>query len=104
MSATDACHQATITNGQPARRLADFQQFMITQDSTAVHRVHFLGPCPSQDATGEEIPVWFVFVGDIDGDPVDVVSPFFNFKTAQCYARELAKTKRLSLITDAMLC
>jgi len=44
-----------------------------------------------------------VFVGDSDGDPVDVVSPFSNFKTAQCYARELAKTKRLSLITDAML-
>ena len=76
---------------------------MITQDSSAVHRVYFDGPCPSQDATGEDIPVWFVFVGDSDGDPVDAVSPFYHFATAQCYARELAKTKRLSLITEAML-
>ena len=76
---------------------------MITQNSTAVHHVHFLGPCLSQDATGEDIPVWFVFVGDSDGDPVDVVSPFSNFETAKGYARELAKAKRLSLITDAML-
>ena len=83
--------------------MADFQQFMITQNSSAVHRVYFDGPCPSQDATGEEILVWFVFVGDSDGDPVDAVSPFYHFETAQCYARELAKTKRLSLITDAML-
>jgi len=83
--------------------MADFQQFMITQNSSAVHRVYFDGPCPSQDATGEDIPVWFVFVGDSDGDPVDVVSPFSNFETAKGYARELAKAKRLSLITDAML-
>ena len=76
---------------------------MITQNSTDVHRVYFDGPCPSQDATGEEIPVWFVFVGDSDGDPVDAVSPFSNFETAKGYARELAKAKRLSLITDAML-
>ena len=82
--------------------MADFQQFMITQNSSAVHRVYFDGPCPSQDATGEDIPVWFVFVGDSDGDPVDAVSPFSNFATAQCYACELAKAKRLSLITDAM--
>jgi len=75
---------------------------MITQNSTAVHRVHFLGPCLSQDATGEDIPVWFVFVGDIDVDPVDAVSPFSNFETAQRYTRELAKTQRLSLIADAM--
>ena len=73
--------------------MADFQQFMITQNSSAVHRVYFDGPCPSQDATGEEIPVWFVFVGDSDGDPVDVVSPFSNFETANATLVSLRKPK-----------
>ena len=87
----------------PARSRAGLlQHLMMPQNSTAVHHVHFLGPCLSQDATGEDIPVWFVFVGDSDGDPVDAVSPFSNFETAQCYAREIADTKRLSLITDVM--
>jgi hypothetical protein len=75
---------------------------MIVPASTVSRSVFFEGPCSDQDGQGDEVPVWFVFIGDTDGDPVDKVSQFTEFDNARGYARDLAAAWQLSLVSDAM--
>jgi hypothetical protein len=37
--------------------------------------VYFDGPQPEQNHDGDEIPVWLVYVGDEDADPVGTTLP-----------------------------
>ena len=64
--------------------------------------VFFDGPQPDQDREGDEIPVWFVYVGDKDAEPVGKVYRCNSFAPAQSLAQRMAKDRKLELIQDAM--
>ena len=63
--------------------------------------VFFDGPQPSQNADGDEIPVWLVYEGDADAEPVDTVYTCRSFLTADSLARRMAQDRRLELIHEA---
>ena len=60
--------------------------------------VFFDGPHPDRDPDGEEIPVWFVYIGDEDSEPKGQVYRCHNFKGAQDLAQRMARDRRLELI------
>ena len=64
--------------------------------------VFFEGPEPGQDHEGEEIPVWFVYVGDEEAEPVGKVYRCYSFGSAEALARRMAKDRKLELIHEAM--
>ena len=65
--------------------------------------VFFTGPEPEQDRRGEkdEIPVWHVFVGDQDANPVSKVYRVLSFLKADTLAVAMSKDRRLELIAEA---
>ena len=63
--------------------------------------VYFDGPQPDQDAEGEEIPVWIVYVGDEEAEPTGTVYHVYNFARAQALAELIAQDRRLELIHEA---
>ena len=60
------------------------------------------GPQPDVDDEGEEIPVWVVYVGNDDGDPIGTVYRLHNFKSAELLAYRMAEDRNLELIHEAM--
>jgi len=64
--------------------------------------VFFDGPEPEQNRDGDEIPVWFVYVGDKDAAPVGTVYKPHNFKSAEGLAKRMSHDRRLELINEAM--
>ena len=70
--------------------------------NTGLYRaVYFDGPSADRDRDGEEIPVWVVYVGDDEAEPVSHLQHFRSFQIAEDVARHLASTKRLDLIHEA---
>jgi hypothetical protein len=70
--------------------------------NTGLYRaVYFDGPSADRDPEGEEIPVWVVYIGDDEAEPVSHLQHFRSFQIAEDVARHLASTKRLDLIHDA---
>ena len=63
--------------------------------------VYFDGPQSDRDTDGEEIPVWVVYIGDAEAEPVSHLQHFRSFQIAEDVARHLASTKHLDLIHDA---
>ena len=63
--------------------------------------VFFDGPESGQDREGEEIPVWLVYVGDEDAEPVDTVYTCHNFAAAEKLAQAIARDRQLQLIHEA---
>ena len=63
--------------------------------------VFFDGPEPEQDREGEEIPVWHVYVGTKDAEPVSTVYRVFSFTKAQSPAQAMSNDRRLELIAEA---
>jgi hypothetical protein len=63
--------------------------------------VFFDGPQSDQDSQGEEIPVWVVYVGDQDAEPVGTVYHCHDFKAAETLARRVAHDRELELIHEA---
>jgi hypothetical protein len=63
--------------------------------------VFFDGPQSDQNADGDEIPVWFVYVGDEDAEPVGKVYHSHDFKAAGELARRMASDRGLELINEA---
>jgi hypothetical protein len=63
--------------------------------------VFFDGPQPDQDTEGEEIPVWVVYVGDEDAEPIGKVYQCHSFKLGDALARRMAQDRRLELIAEA---
>ena len=63
--------------------------------------VYFDGPQPEQDAQGEEIPVWVVYVGDEEAEPTGKVYRCHNFTAAEKLAHAMAHDRRLDLIHEA---
>jgi len=66
------------------------------------HGVFFEGPLSDTNHDGDEIPVWFVYVGDEDAEPIGQVYKSHDFKAAGELARQLSRDRRLELIQDAM--
>ena len=73
-----------------------------TDTQTPWRGVFFDGPEPEQDRDGEEIPVWTVYVGDENANPLSRVYRVFSFAKAQSLANAMAKDRRLELIAEAM--
>jgi hypothetical protein len=73
-----------------------------TQTARQWRGVFFDGPQPEQNHDGDEIPVWFVYVGDEDAEPTGTVYKFHDFKAAEELARQMSHDRRLELIQDAM--
>ena len=63
--------------------------------------VFFDGPQSDQNADGDEIPVWLVYVGDEEAEPTDTVYKFHNFKAAEELAKRMSHDRRLELIHEA---
>lgn len=64
--------------------------------------VFFDGPQSDQNRDGDEIPVWFVFIGDHDAEPIGTVYQCHDFGGAEALARRMASDRRLELINEAM--
>jgi hypothetical protein len=64
--------------------------------------IFFDGPQPDQNHDGDEIPIWLVYVGDEDAQPVSTVYHCHRFKSAEGLARRMARDRRLELIHEAM--
>ena len=63
--------------------------------------VFFDGPQPDQNRDGDEIPVWFVYVGDEEAEPVGRVYRFHDFNAAEELAKQMSRDRRLELIHEA---
>ena len=64
--------------------------------------VFFDGPEPQQNADGDEIPTWSVYVGDEEAEPTGTVYTCFSFSFALDLANRMARDRRLELIQDAI--
>ena len=63
--------------------------------------VFFDGPQSDQNHDGDEIPVWFVYVGDEDAEPTDTVYKLHSFQAAEQLAKRMSNDRRLELIHEA---
>jgi len=63
--------------------------------------VYFDGPQSDQNQEGDEIPVWFVYIGDEEAEPVSNLTKFHSFEIAEQHAQHLARTRCLDLIHEA---
>jgi len=63
--------------------------------------IFFDGPQADTDAAGDEVPVWCVYVGDEEAEPVNTVYWSWSFSFAQDLAQRMARDRRLELIAEA---
>jgi hypothetical protein len=64
--------------------------------------VHFHGPEPVMDKRqDQEIPVWRVFVGDAEANPISRVYKVHSFTKAAALALAMSKDRNLALTQDA---
>lgn len=60
------------------------------------------GPQSDVDREGDEIPIWFVYIGDEDAEPVGTVYRFHNCQAAKRLAGKMSIDRRLELVDEAM--
>jgi len=63
--------------------------------------VFFDGPQSDQDTDGDEIPVWVVYVGSEDAEPIGTIYHLHDFKAAAELAQRMAVDRHLELINEA---
>ena len=63
--------------------------------------IFFRGPQPKRNHDGDEIPIWFVFLGDTDGQPVRTCYELHSYRKAEALAKEMADDRKLELIHEA---
>ena len=63
--------------------------------------VYFDGPQPDTNPEGDEIPVWFVYVGDEEAEPTGTVYRVLSYIAARGLANTMARDRRLELIDEA---
>ena len=63
--------------------------------------IFFDGPQSDQNHDGDEIPAWFVYVGDDEAEPTGTVYKFHNFQAAEDLAKRMSRDRRLELIHEA---
>ena len=64
--------------------------------------IFFDGPESDVDPEGEEIPVWTVYVGNDEAEPVGTVYRLHHYKSAELLAYHMAEDRNLELIHEAM--
>ena len=74
-----------------------------TPEGSAWRGIFFTGPEPEKDPRGEqdEIPIWHVFVGDENANPLSRVYRVFSFTKADTLAVAMSKDRRLELVAEA---
>ena len=63
--------------------------------------IFFDGPQSDQNHDGDEIPVWVVYIGDEEAEPVNTVYKFHDFRAAEHLAKRMSHDRRLELIHEA---
>lgn len=64
--------------------------------------VFFDGPQSDQNHDGDEVPVWVVYVGNQEAEPLGKVYRCYSFALAESLARRMAKDRHLELVAEAM--
>jgi len=64
--------------------------------------VFFDGPQSDQDHDGDEIPMWVVYIGDEDANPIGTVYHLGSYAYAATLARSMSRERNLELIDEAM--
>ena len=64
--------------------------------------VFFDGPQSDQNHDGDEIPMWVVYIGDEDANPIGKVYSTHSYAYAATLARSIARERNLELIDEAM--
>ena len=85
----------TATQAQFRNRLAE------TADPGPWRGVYFDGPQPDRNADGDEVPVWCVYVGDEEAEPVNRIYWLWSYELALDLAQRMARDRRLELIHEA---
>jgi hypothetical protein len=63
--------------------------------------IFFDGPQADTDADGDEVPVWCVYVGDEEAEPIHRIYWLWNYNLALDLANRMARDRRLELIAEA---
>jgi len=63
--------------------------------------VFFDGPQSDRNDDGDEIPVWCVYVGDEEAEPVGHVYFCHDYRAGDQLARRMASDRRLEFIHEA---
>jgi hypothetical protein len=74
----------------------------LPSNATPWRGVFFDGPQSAQDHEGDEIPIWVVYVGDQDAEPVGKVYTVGSYTYAATLAQSIARDRNLELIDEAM--
>ena len=71
------------------------------QASSAWRGIFLRGPQSTRNKDGDEVPVWNVYLGDDNGEPVRTVYGVYDFKKAQSLANVMSSDRKLELINEA---
>ena len=77
------------------------EQFQETAAPGPWRGIFFDGPQPDTNAEGDEIPVWVVYVGDDEAEPVGTIYHAYSYNKGQHLAHRMAQDRRLELVDDA---
>ena len=92
--------QAAATRLCPS--LAAVPRFRVSPNEPPEWRgVFFDGPEPGLNSEGEEIPVWIVYIGNEDAEPLGTVYRCHSFSGAEGLARRISQDRRLELVQEA---
>ena len=89
---------------QPKQQLSVSTNASTTSTSTTPppwRGVFFRGPESVQNRDGDEIPVWYVYVGDDQGEAVGRVYRTYEFAKAEALANKMSHDRKLELIAEA---
>ena len=63
--------------------------------------VFFDGPQADHNQDGDEVPVWCVYVGDEEAEPIHRIYWLWSYDLALDLAQRMARDRRLELVHDA---
>ena len=84
-----------MNNGHANTQLAD------TAPAGLWRGVFFDGPQSDRNHDGDEVPVWCVYVGDEEAEPVNRIYWLWSYELALDLAQRMARDRRLELIHEA---
>ena len=63
--------------------------------------IFFDGPQADTNQDGDEVPVWCVYVGDEEAEPIHRIYWLWSYNLALDLANRMARDRRLELIAEA---
>ena len=93
----------SVNNSQSNAKPVNVPRGTQAPEGNAWRGVFFTGPEPEKDPRGEkdEIPIWHVFVGDQEANPISKVYRVLSFIKADTLAVAMSKDRRLELVAEA---